>query len=85
MGEIHPLFYFHKKGKDENMKMKNEVYDVLKWVALIVLPAVATFMLLMGETWSISYAQQIATTITGVGTLLGACLQVSSANYHEGE
>ncbi len=67
------------------MKFTNQVYDILKWIALIVLPAIATFILLLGDTWGITYASQIATTVTGVGTLIGACLQVSSASYYSDE
>lgn len=63
------------------MKMKNETYDVLKWVAMIVLPAVVTFVAAIGQIWGIPYTAQIAATIAAVDTLLGACLQVSSANY----
>ena len=65
------------------MKMKNETYDVLKWVAMIVLPAVVTFVAAIGQIWGIPYTAQIAATIAAVDTLLGACLQVSSANYTE--
>ena len=65
------------------MKMSNKTYDLLKWVALIALPAVVTFVAAMGEIWNIPYATQIAATIAAVDALLGACLQVSSANYVE--
>ena len=65
------------------MKMKNETYDVLKWIALILLPAVVTFVVGLGEIWNIPYSNQIASTIACIDTLLGACLQVSSSNYAE--
>lgn len=63
------------------MKMTNKTYDLLKWVALIALPAVVTFVAAVGEIWNIPYTTQIAATIAAVDALLGACLQVSSANY----
>lgn len=63
------------------MKMNNNTYDMLKWVALILLPAVVTFVVALGEIWSIPYTAQIAATIAAIDTLLGACLKVSSDNY----
>ena len=65
------------------MKMSNKTYDLLKWVALIALPAVVTFVAAVGEIWGLPYTAQIAATIAAVDALLGACLQVSSANYAE--
>ena len=65
------------------MKMSNKTYDLLKWVALIALPAVVTFVAAVGEIWGLPYTTQIAATIAAVDALLGACLQVSSSNYAE--
>ena len=65
------------------MKMSNKTYDFLKWVALIALPALVTFVAALGEIWGIPYSAQVAATIAAVDALLGACLQVSSANYVE--
>lgn len=65
------------------MKMNNQTYDVLKWVAMIVLPAVVTFVAAIGQIWNLPYTPQIAATIAAIDTLLGACLQVSTANYIE--
>ena len=63
------------------MSMKNITYDTLKWIAMIVLPAVVTFVAAIGGIWGIPYTPQIAATIAAIDTLLGACLQVSSMNY----
>lgn len=65
------------------MKMRNETYDILKWIALILLPAVVVFVTTLGEIWGLPYTTQIAATIAAIDTLLGACLQVSSSNYAE--
>ena len=67
------------------MKMSNKVYDVLKWLTVVVLPALATFYSLLSETWNLPFSEQIPTTITGLSTLLGACLMISSSNYNQGE
>lgn len=63
------------------MKMSNKVYDVLKWIALIVLPALATFYAGLADTWGLPYAEQIPTTITLVNTFLGAIMMISSVQY----
>ena len=62
--------------------LPDHVYDVLKWVAIIVMPALATFAVGIGGIWSIPYAGQLASTITAVGVLLGALLGLSSAKYN---
>lgn len=63
--------------------MTNRTYDVLKWIALIALPAVVVFVTTLGEIWGIPYYVQVASTIAAIDTLLGACLKVSSDNYVE--
>ena len=67
------------------MIMDNKVYDILKWIQRIVLPALATFYIGLGEIWvgiiDLPYPAQIAATITLIDTFLGALLGVSAANY----
>lgn len=64
------------------MKMSNETYDLLKKIALIVLPALATLWLTLGKIWDFPYTEEIGATITAIDVFLGACLGVSSAKYH---
>lgn len=59
----------------------NKIYNILKYVALIVLPALATLLLGIGELWGIGIMPKIAGTVTLVATFLGALLQVSTAKY----
>lgn len=66
------------------MKMNNKVYDVLKWVAMVVLPAVAAFYCAIAAIWHLPYAEQVAGTITAIDALLGALLGISS-NKYEGD
>lgn len=61
--------------------MKNKTYDILKYVALIGIPAIVTFLNTLGQTWGIEKINEITATITAIGVLLGALLQISSANY----
>lgn len=61
--------------------MNNKVYDILKWFAMIVLPALATLYLGLSNVWGLPYGEQISTTITLVNTFLGAVLMISNSNY----
>lgn len=63
------------------MKLNDKVYDILKWVAIIVLPALATLITVVFKVWNIPYGDEIAQTITAVATFLGAVLMVSTAQY----
>lgn len=68
------------------MHMSNGVYDVLKWIQRILLPAVATLYLAIGSIWngiiSLPYPEQVAATITALDTFLGVLLGLSSAKYY---
>lgn len=61
--------------------MSNKMYDVLKWIAMVVLPAVGTLYFALAGIWGFPYAEQIAGTITAVDTFLGAVLGIASLNY----
>lgn len=63
--------------------MSNKVYDILKWIAMILLPAIGTFYFAIAGIWGLPYAEQIVGTITAVDTLLGAILGISSAQYNK--
>lgn len=65
--------------------MSNQTYDTLKYIALYVLPALATLILTIGGIWGIPYSEAIAATITAIDTFLGAILGISSKKYKEGE
>lgn len=68
------------------MRLPDKVYDVLKWVALICLPACAWYVLEIGETAGIVNAEGIAKILNATGTLLGLLIGVSTYNYNkEGE
>ena len=61
--------------------MSNKVYDVLKWIALVVLPAIGTAYAGFASVWGLPYGEQVTGTIVIVETLLGSLLQISSAQY----
>mgnify|MGYP002765957722 CR=1 FL=1 len=66
------------------MKMSNTVYDIIKWIALILLPAIGTLYFALAGIWSLPYAEQVVGTITAVDTFLGALLGIASAQYSKG-
>lgn len=63
------------------MKFSNRAYDILKWIALVVLPALASLYIGLGQLWNIPYPEQISGTIMLVDAFLGAILGISSINY----
>ena len=61
------------------MIFSNKVYDRLKFLAQILLPALATFYLAFGQMWGLPETEKVAGTIVLIDTLLGAILQISSS------
>lgn len=65
------------------MKMSNKVYDVLKFIAQILLPALGTLYFALAQIWHFPYAEEIVGTITAVDAFLGALLGISTAQYNK--
>lgn len=65
------------------MAIKNSTYDVLKWVAQILLPAIGTLYFALAQIWGFSYAEQIVGTITAIDCFLGALLGISTMQYKQ--
>lgn len=63
------------------MKMPNKVYDVLKWIAMYLLPAAGTLYFALAGIWGLPYGEQIVGTFTAVDTFLGVMLGISNAKY----
>lgn len=63
------------------MKMKNNTYDILKYIALIVLPALAVFYSTLSTIWGLPFHDAIPDTIMAIDLLLGALLKVSTDAY----
>lgn len=66
------------------MKLKNKTYDVLKWIALYLLPALGTLYFALSGIWGLPYGEQVVGTITAADTFLGVLLGISSASYKKG-
>lgn len=65
------------------MKMNNKVYDILKFIAQIVLPAIGTLYFALAGIWKFPYGEEIVGTIAAVDAFLGALLGISSAKYYK--
>lgn len=63
------------------MRFENKVYDVLKWIATLLLPALGTFYFTLASIWNLPYSEQVVGTIMTVDALLGVLLGISSASY----
>lgn len=64
------------------MKMKNSTYDILKWIAQLLLPALGTLYFALAQIWGWPYGEQIVGTITAVDAFLGVILGISTYNYN---
>jgi len=67
------------------MKLKNNTFDILKWICLIVLPACASLYMGLAKVWQLPFEVEIPQTITVVDAFLGALLGVSTINYNKDE
>ena len=65
------------------MKLSNKAYDILKWIAQILLPAIDTLYFALARIWGLPLAEEIVGTITAVDAFLGVLLGISSANYYK--
>lgn len=61
----------------------NKVYDILKWVCIIALPALAVLIQAICTIWNLPYGTELSTTVTAIATFIGALLMVSTANYQK--
>ena len=63
--------------------MSNKVYDILKFIAQIVLPALGTLYFALAGIWGFPYGEEIVGTITAVDAFLGAVLRISTSQYNK--
>ena len=65
------------------MRLKNDTYDILKWVAQILLPALAVLYSSLAKTWNLPFGNGITETIVAIDLFLGTLLGISSMNYYK--
>ena len=63
--------------------MSNKVYDVLKWIAMYLLPAFGTLYFALAVIWGLPYGEQSVGTITAIDTFLGVILGISTSQYNK--
>ncbi|NHJ86002.1 MAG: hypothetical protein FK734_11105 [Asgard group archaeon] len=63
------------------MESKVKVYDVLKWVTLIFLPAAGTLYFALASIWSFPYGEQVVGTLSLITSFMGIMLGVSTSKY----
>lgn len=62
------------------MKLSDKAYDILKWVALVAIPATEAFWLTVGKVWGFPYLTEIGTTIAALGLFIATLIGVSAVN-----
>lgn len=63
--------------------MKNSTYDKWKWVAQILIPALATLYFALAKIWGFPHATEIVGTLAAIDAFLGAILGISSVKYRD--
>lgn len=61
--------------------MTNKMYDLLKWIAQIGLPALGTLYFALAKIWGFPYAAEVVGTISAIDVCLGSLLQISTSQY----
>ena len=65
------------------MKLSNKAYDVLKWIAMYLLPALGTLYFAVSQIWGFPYGEEVVGTITAIDTFLGVILKISTNQYNK--
>lgn len=63
----------------------DRIYNILKYLAMIALPALALFTQTIFSIWGLPYGEQISATIVAINALLGACLGISTIGYNKSQ
>ena len=65
------------------MKLSNKAYDVLKWIAMVAIPAVGTLYFTIAGIWGLPYGEEIVGTLMAVDTFIGVLLGISTVRYNK--
>lgn len=65
------------------MTMSDKTYDILKWIAQYLLPAIGTLYFALAGIWGFPYGEQVVGTVTAVDAFLGVILGISTAQYNK--
>lgn len=64
------------------MRLSDKAYTTLKWIALVVIPALSTLVLTVGKIWELAHYDSIGATISAIGLFIAAVIGVSSKDYY---
>ena len=67
------------------MKLNDKTYEILKWIALILLPACGALYATLSGLWNLPYPLEIVGTLEALGLFIGALIGISTTNYRKGE
>lgn len=65
------------------MQLNDRWYAILKWIAMLFLPALGTLYFALAGIWNLPFGEQVLGTITALDTFLGALLGISTAQYNK--
>lgn len=67
------------------MKLNDKLYDVLKWLVLVVVPALTTFYVVLDKTFGWGYSEIVSTVSAAACACVGAIIGISTAQYNKGD
>lgn len=67
------------------MIMNKKIYDTMRFIADLLLPALGTLYAALGEIWSFPYKEQIVGTVLAVVAFMDAVLKVSKNKYDKAQ
>lgn len=67
-----------------SLQFNNKVYDILKWLCLIALPALSVLYGVLAGVWGWGYTEEVSTTVNAVVAFVGALIGLSTASYNKG-
>ena len=70
---------------ENGLRLKDSVYNILKWICLIALPAMSVFYFTIAKIWGLPYEAEIPATINAIAVLIGALIGISNKNYNKEE
>ncbi len=65
------------------MKLNDKVYDILKWICLIALPALAVLYFTLAKIWGLPYGAEITATINAIALFIGTLIGVSQLSINK--
>ena len=65
------------------VKLSNKLYNTLKWIVMIVIPACATLYFALATIWGFPYGDEVVATMTATATFIGALIGVSTKSYNQ--